>query len=347
MKRRTLYEIKADSQLLAQCRNIDDICLKLNTSKNELLLHSLHPKYYSFPIKKHDGSFREIEAPSYELKAMQKQLNYFLQALYFEHQTPASYGYIISPDHLKSQKNIVTNAQRHLGNPYMLSIDFEDFFHQIKLNDVVTIFSGHLLDFDPKSAFALASICTYNNRLPMGAPTSPVLSNLYSIDLDNELNAWAKTQNIVYTRFVDDLTFSSKEVQIGTSHFDEIAKTCLNHNLALNRQKTKFAGPNDVKLVTGLLLNKTVDILPQFYQQLNKDLTRLKHIYEASVVTHQIENNPLLQKFKQEVQGQINFIGMVEGYNSQMFMQYHQRYKATFEVDEEVFSMRWTTMPYI
>jgi len=347
MARRTLAEIKTDALLLANCHDIDDISYRLKTSKNEIQLYSLHPTYYSFPVHKSNGGIREVEAPHYELKTIQRQLNYYLQALYFEHQTPVSYGYIIGAKNKKNLKTIVSNAEQHLGNRYMINADFENFFHQIKLNDVVTVFSGSMLDFNQKSAFILAKLCTYNNRLPMGAPTSPVLSNLYAIPLDNELQQWAKNRGIVFTRFVDDLTFSSDTVQINPKHLDEIVEICNKYNLQLNGHKTKFSGPGDTKIVTGLVLNKTVDIQPEFYERIHKDLKRLKSIYEVSVLASQVENNPLLEKFKKEVLGEVNFIGMVEGYGSPIFKNYHSQYQKALEVEEELFSMRWTSFSYL
>lgn len=342
-----MAEIKTDSQLLSSCHNIDEVCKTIYVSKNDVLLNTLHPQYSCFKMRKPNGNFREIEAPVEGLKLIQRKLNYFLQALYFINQTSASHGYLICPKNQKSQKNIVKNAESHLGNSYMLNADFKDFFHQIRLNDVVTIFSGQLLDFNQKDAFALAKLCVYNNHLPMGAPTSPVLSNLYSIPLDNEMQQWADSNQITYTRFVDDLTFSSSRKAFSPQHLDEIVQICSKHNLKLNDKKTSFKANADKKMVTGLVLNQTVDIPPEFYKQLNIDLLRLKGVYEASILTRQLEHNSLLDKFKQEVQGQVNFIGMVEGYSSPEFRKYQQLYQQTFEVDDELFSKRWTSFSYI
>lgn len=347
MRRRTLSEIRTDAHLLASCHNIDEVCKTIYVSKNEVLLNILHPKYSCFQLRKPNGNLREIEAPAEGLKSIQKQLNYFLQALYFEHQTSASHGYLICPKNEKSQKNILKNAESHLGNSYMLNADFKDFFHQIKLNDVVTIFSGQLLDFNQKDAFALAKLCVYKNHLPMGAPTSPVLSNLYAIPLDNDIQQWADSNQITYTRFVDDLTFSSDNEVFSQKHLDDIVQICSKYSLKLNDKKTSFKDPSDKKMVTGLILNQTVDIPPEFYNQLNKDLFRLKAVYEASILTRQLEHNNLLDKFKQEVQGQVNFIGMVEGYSNPEFRKYRQLFQQTFEVDDELFSKRWTSFSYI
>ena len=347
MKHRTLPEILSDAAAFETCTGINALCNSFALSANDLQLHSLHPRYYQFKVAKHDGGLREIEAPAFDLKIIQQQLNYLLQAVYFKHQTASSYGYIITPAHTKSKKNILGNAKKHLGHKFMLKADFQDFFHQIKTIDVISIFSGNILHFDERSSNILARICTYNERLPMGAPTSPVLSNLYTIDADKSLEKWAVQNEVSYTRFVDDLTFSSVSKSFTQNHLDEISEICRLHNLKLNEAKSKILGDNDVKEVTGLVLNQTVDIPLSFYQHLEKDIERLHHIYEASVLTRQTENNTVLQKFKQEVQGQVNFIGMVEGYHSPVFNKYKLMTKEALEVEEEFLSMRWTNFSYI
>lgn len=95
MAARTLDEIKRDALLFSICKDVDDIQLKLKTNSRELLLYSLHPKYYQFKIHKPGGGSREIETPALPLKEIQKKLNYYLQAFYYLHQPVSSYGYII------------------------------------------------------------------------------------------------------------------------------------------------------------------------------------------------------------------------------------------------------------
>jgi len=347
MSTRTLDQIRMDAMMVADCKEIGDVQSKMKISGYDLQLYCLHPKYYSFSVLKSNGGTREIETPTAPLKELQRKLNYYLQAYYYQCQPASSYGYIISPKNRKNNKNIVRNAELHLGCSYMMQMDFEDFFHQISTSDVLDIFSTESLSFTKKAAYSLARVCTYNDHLPMGAPTSPVLSNLYTIELDKSLESWAGNNGITYSRFVDDLTFSSKDKEFTSQHCNEIQEICKKNNLVLNLKKTKISGPTDPKIVTGLMLNKTVDIHPEFYINLDKDLKRLKNIYEATLITGHIEDNPLLKKFKQEVQGQINFIGMVEGYGSAEFKDYRNRSHLALEADEELFSMRWTNFSYL
>lgn len=189
MSQRSIEEIRKDAWLFSGCKDIAEMQYRMQIDSNELLLYSLHPKYYRFTVRKPSGGEREIETPIAPLKEIQRRLNHYIQAWYYEHQPDSSYGYIISPKKKKNFKNIVKNAERHLGNDFMMQIDFEDFFHQIKTTDVYGIFNSGYFNFSEKASCTLAKVCTYNNRLPMGAPTSPALSNIYTIGLDREIES--------------------------------------------------------------------------------------------------------------------------------------------------------------
>jgi len=332
MSGRSIEEINKDARLFSSCSSLSELQLRLNINTNELKLHSLHPKYYSFTICKPGGGFREIETPVSILKEIQRKLSYYLQAWYYEHQTTSSYGYIICPKKKKSLKNIVGNARLHLGNPYMMQMDFDDFFHHIRIRDVYGIFRSTAFNFSEETSCTLAKVCTYNGRLPMGAPTSPVLSNIYVIELDKKIEKWAAIKSVIFSRFVDDLTFSSKERPFTENDYNEILDITNYFHLQLNPKKVKLLGPFDSKTVTGLTLNETIDIPSEFYKSLDNDLIRLKSVFETTILTGCLDDNPLLKKIKQEIQGEINFIGMVEGFNSPQFKEYNNKYHRSIQV---------------
>jgi len=342
MKKPNLNQIKRNETQINKCKNTKQLAQLLKITPKEITLLSFEPLYYHFKIpKKHKGEFRFIEAPSLELKRLQRKLNIYLQSVYYLHQTTASYGYIIKPIGIQKTKNIYTNALQHLGNDYMLNADFKDFFHQITTKDVYNIFIGRLFNFDKNTANTLAKICTYKGRLPMGAPTSPALSNLYSIGLDKDLNKWAILQNITYTRFVDDLSFSSKNTPITPHFFEQINRIALKYHLKFNSDKTKYYSKGDQKTVTGLVLNKTVDIDAEYYKELDKDIDRLHSIIEVQHITGKTYGLGFIKEFKQQVMGKINFIGMIEGVNSPQYNQYQNKFIQAQTVSEDLVN-RWT-----
>jgi len=337
-----LNQIKQNERLIKKCKTSRQLAQLLMIIPKEIVLLSFAPLYYHFKIpKKHKGEFRFIEAPSQALKRLQRKLNLYLQSVYYLHQTKVSYGYIIKPKGVKEIKNIYTNALQHLGNDYMLNADFKDFFHQITSKDVYTIFTGNLFNFDKKTANTLAKICTYKGRLPMGAPTSPVLSNVYTIGLDTDLSKWAVRQNISFTRFVDDLSFSSKNTPITQYHFEQIERIAQKYHLNFNTNKTHYFGENDKKTVTGLLLNETIDIDPDYYKELDEDIERLHRVIEVQYITGKTYGLGFIKEFKQQIIGKINFISMIEGKSSKQYLEYLNRFQEALIVSDELVN-RWT-----
>lgn len=334
-------QIKRKNEQLTQCKNLPQIARLLKTTPKELTLLAFEPLYYHFTIPKKNGNFRHIEAPSKELKRIQRNLNHFLQCVYYLNQSKASYGYIIKANGQKTVKNIYTNALQHLGNNYMLNADFKDFFHQIKIADINTIFKGKLFNFDNHTAYTLAKICSYKERLPMGAPTSPALSNLYTLNFDKTLRAWATNNNFVFTRFVDDLSFSSKNNPITNLHFEQINTIAVAYHLKFNTQKTKFFNKEDKKTVTGLVLNETVDIDNAYYKELDKDLVRLTNVMEVYYITNKIQGLAFLKAFKQQIMGKINFIRTIEGVNSSQYNSYLNKFQQALEPSDNLIN-RWT-----
>src|SRR5690606_18910192 len=102
-------------------------------------------------------------------------------------------------------------------------------------------------------ATILANLTTYRGRLPMGAPTSPVLSNFALKYLDRDLAFHADQCQVKYSRYADDISFSGVE---NFSHglIREVTNIFENHGFPVNRDKVSFMGPKEEKKVTGLVL---------------------------------------------------------------------------------------------
>lgn len=337
--KKTLKIVKAQAAQFCRLKTMDDVAQLFRIDKKELTLQAFSPLYYHFAVPKANGKMRHIEAPEASLKKTQRLLNEYLQDVYYLHQSPAAYGYIPAVMGETRPKNIRTHAQRHLGCAYMLNADFEDFFHQISITDVKNIFSRAPFHFDNYTAHTLSKICCYKDRLPMGAPTSPVLSNFYTLALDNELTLYANARDSVYTRFVDDLSFSSQQ-PFDNNFFSEVQEMAEKCGLMFNLGKTKYYGPHDDKVITGLVLRETVDIVDDFYQELEKDLYRLQAVNEVAFITGKGGNPPMLTTFKQEIMGKIAFIAQIEGKNSPEYLRYYDKYFDAENPPEEL-SMRW------
>ena len=158
--------------------------------------------YRAFAILKRNGSFRTILEPRRRLKQLQMKALEFMKARAAPPK-PCVHGFV-------EDRSIVTNAKRHLETkPYhLLSLDLEDFFPSITFFRVRGVFRKAPFNLSHEVATVLAQLCTFQNTLPQGAPTSPMLSNLVCRSLDRDLMSLARRHRATYTRYADDITFS-------------------------------------------------------------------------------------------------------------------------------------------
>jgi len=346
MRKLYINEIQEYADQFTSCRSLRDF-EKLGIDTNLVQLQSLNPSYYTFKLKKKNGGYRTIEAPCNELKSLLKKFNKYLQCVYYINQSNSSYGYIITPKKMTSIKNILGNATTHLGCNYLLNVDFQDFFHQIDKQRIYRLFVGTPFYFEQKVAHIFSNLFTYKGRLPMGTPTSPNLSNFCTLGLDHKLEVWSNNNECKYSRFVDDLSFSSEALPFINDHYNQIKAICESNNFKINPNKVKYFNDDKTKKITGLLLRDTVDIEDDFYKQLDKDLKRMAALVEVATILKRRDCNEDISAFKQEIDGQINFIGMIEGYGSTQFNEYRRKLKKAMHPSEEVLSVRWMNYNYM
>lgn len=273
--------------------------------------------YFTFQRPKPGkNEMRTIEAPKGVLKAVLDRLNDGLQWLYSDHRTPAAQGYIRSVTNDPDKRTIFTNATKHLGRDYLLNIDLDNFFHQITRTKVEAIFADdRFFACDAATVALLANLVCYHDRLPMGSPTSPALSNFATIDLDIDLSRWAKQQHIVYTRFVDDLSFSSK-TPITKGHFEMIADTLKMYRFAPDPEKIVWYGKDDIKEVTGLLVGNTISLPAGYIVELEKEIDRLKDVKQYAKRYPDYSVLEWVQKLERITAGRLAFVCAVYGHNS-------------------------------
>jgi RNA-directed DNA polymerase len=166
-------------------------------------------RYRTFSIPKVGGGVRTIQAPQPLLKLLQSRLaNVLMDCLdEIETKTPdrqrVTHGF-------QRDRSIVTNAKAHRKRRYVLNLDLKDFFGTINFGRVRGFFiADRNFKLDPKVATVIAQIACHDNALPQGAPTSPVISNLVGHILDARLIRLARDYGCTYTRYADDLTFST------------------------------------------------------------------------------------------------------------------------------------------
>lgn len=163
-------------------------------------------RYSKFNIAKRSGALREIQSPATALKLIQRKLNQALSCVYQPRN--AVHGFVTSRG-LSAPRNIVSNARVHLGAEFILNVDLKDFFPSINFGRVRGMFARKPYGLGVKAATVLAQVCCFENGLPQGAPTSPIISNMICGKLDADLQKLAQRYNCLYSRYADDITFST------------------------------------------------------------------------------------------------------------------------------------------
>lgn len=151
---------------------------------------------------------------------------------------------------VKKRSNI-TNAKEHQGNKYLFETDLQEFYPNIGSKRVYEIFIE--LGYSTHISHWLTKLTTKDDELPQGSPTSPGISNLIFLKTDNKLNEFCKANSIKYTRYADDLTFSSQQ-DFGDK-IQEILNIVINDNFKISRRKTVY---DSKQTITGIqpFLNK-------------------------------------------------------------------------------------------
>ncbi len=157
---------------------------------------------------------------------------------------------------------------------------------------------AHPLNLGTEAALAMAQLCCDDTSIPQGAPTSPILSNMICRRLDRELTRLADDHNCIYTRYADDLTFSTHMVQFPaaiakcTKDNESSINVVLGKNLTsiiehnsfhINRSKIRVSLHSNRQTVTGLIVNDTVSIPKEWW----RDLRAMVH----AVKTYGIQNS--------------------------------------------------------
>lgn len=290
-------------------------------------------KYQHFNIPKRTGGNRLICAPYPDLMNLQKRLSDLLQNCISEINAVRQIDSALSHG-FRRKYSIITNAAIHRNKRYVFNIDLENYFGTIHFGRVRGFFiTNRNFELKPAVATALAQIACHENMLPQGSPCSPVISNLIGHILDIRLSALSNQVGCSYSRYADDLTFSTNKRNFPT----KIAKLAgeVNHQwqvgkgleriverslFTINKTKTRMQYMDSRQDVTGLVVNSKVNVRAEYRHTTRAMLHRLLNTgsFQRKQISHddhgklvETEVNGTLE----QLNGMLSFIDSVTVYN--------------------------------
>ena len=272
--------------------------------------------YHPYTISKRDGGARKLLVPDGLLKQVQRRI---LQRV-LEPQPVSVYA---TAYHKGAQ--LRQNGAPHLQQPLVLKLDIQDFFPSILLPDVLSACfnSQQML---PSVGMLLANLCCYQGALPQGAPTSPAISNLVLRSFDDWLGRWCAAQNIVYTRYSDDLTFSGNFDAVKVQQ--RVAAALADRGFLLNKNKTQRLTTQNRQIVTGVVVNDKLQVPRGYRRKLRQEIYYCQRYGAASHLAHcnpQPETpiaDEQVRRYLQSLLGKVQFVLQINPDDGE-FQQYH------------------------
>lgn len=313
------------SPLFASVRSIGDVGDLLGSSEKQLkyLLYGRPERYRytAFEIAKRSGGIRQIKAPMWDIKRIQRRLANFLTG---------QVAFRVCAHGFVPTKSIASNAEPHVQHRAVLNLDLRDFFPTINFGRVRGLFQAQPFGAKSQVATILAQICCHEGCLPQGAPTSPVISNLICYRMDAQLTRLAKNFGVQYTRYADDLTFSKRKGVFPASLAYEnddretivgqpLREIIESNGFLVHPDKTRLQKNWQRQAVTGLTVNSKVNVSRKFVRQIRAIIHHWRTNGLTAAQSRHYERyrhngrlgNPA--DLKEILAGKIEFIKMVRG----------------------------------
>jgi RNA-directed DNA polymerase len=289
--------------------------------------------YQKFEIPKGNGKKRVISAPDRRLKMLQTKIASSLAPIY-RPRNPV-HGFV-------DGRSVKTNATAHLRSKFVMNLDIEGFFSAITEGRVSGLMSA--LGIDGRVAEILARICCNEGVLPQGAPSSPIISNMICFRMDKELQTIAKESRCIYTRYADDITFSSYQPltllfegspPLPGNFSPDLLKERLrgafqSNGFAINAKKVHYADKHSRRTVTGLKINELVNVDRKFVRNVRAALFVVEKQGTAIAQAALKDKYGRTASLASHLRGRISWIGHIKGPSDPIFRCLALRYNKLF-----------------
>lgn len=291
----------------------DFLNIERKTLTNVLYNNHVENYYYSFEIPKKSGGYRKIHSPKNVLKIIQKRLS---NALYNYRDYICKENKInINISHaFERKKGIISNAVIHKNKRYIINIDLKDFFDSFHFGRVRGFFEKNkYFELPLEVATVIAQLVCYNGKLPQGAPTSPIITNFICNVLDYKLLQLSKKYHLDYTRYADDLTFSTNDsnfLEKYNQFYRSLNKIIIKNGFEINCKKTRIIYFNSKQSVTGLVVNKKINVNHVYYKRIR---SMAYHLYKTGKFYINEKEGSVRQ-----LEGCFSFINEIDKYNNKL-----------------------------
>lgn len=308
--------------------------------------HIFH-RYRNFTIPKKSGEPRQITTPySDSYMYLLAYVNKIIQSLH----TPSEHTMGFVPG-----RCVVDNAATHIGMNYVFNIDLKDFFPSIERRRICARLQAKPFCLSQEVALAIAGLCCmrvengfdtdgnkqYKYVLPQGSPASPTLTNIVCDRLDYLLGGLAKRYGLRYTRYADDITFSSMHnVYQEGSHFrQELQRIITEQGFALNEKKTRLNKVGARQEVTGLTVSREKVNVTSAYVRDIRNVLYIWSKYGYGVAENKLRsfnaaNRPgkrIGVNLANVLSGKLMFLKMVKGEDDPTFQKLNAQYNKLTE----------------